>query len=100
MVVPPFNPKSEHSYIEPGGTSSKSRSFSRTNDIRAHRRAIYVFGRIEYFDAFNIKDILVSARASDEAGAVQTMAAPAQGRRPLAGYGPMRTSAAGADFDC
>ena len=29
------------------------------------------------------RDILVSARASDAAGDVQTMAAPAKGRRPL-----------------
>ena len=30
-----------------------------------------------------VRSILVSARASDAAGDVQTMAAPAQGRRPL-----------------
>lgn len=63
LVVPALDPSMPRNHIPPGGSTIKALWFDRQlseqeiEDIRMHKRGIYIYGRIEYVDAFKKKRI-------------------------------------------
>ena len=61
VVVPPLDPTLFKTYLAPGAIMTKAQWYNRAlteqeiADIRSGARAVYVFGRIEYKDAFKQK---------------------------------------------
>ena len=81
LVPPPIHPKAARASIAPTGTSSKTEWFHRAlseqeiSEIWAGTRAVYIYGRVEYKDAFK-RDRVTTYRLRYTGAAYPPIAAP------------------------